>query len=549
MLKVLIADDEVLVRIGLKSAIHWEDYGFQLLEAAGDGQEAIEMILRDKPDILLTDIKMPRVDGIELIRWIRNENLNLPTIVLSCYDDFELVKEAMKLGASDYIRKLSMKPNDLVNVLLQLKDKILEKKALVGEYAASEGRDDVSGENLKNEFFTLLVKDDKEGDIGIIQPNIKVKWDGGYALCIQIDDYAAVTRQYKRTAVLHDSIKSMCEHIIKRTDICGEVFRLENDEYGIVLNSGTEDGKDLADIIKRELSNNVNISVSIGIGPYFKDRQGFVESYRLARNIRLLKFYEGRGARLFIDKKPDIKDKFSFIDVHPGTMLTEALESRNTDAAVKVVKRVFEEITEKGYVHPEISRKIALDLVGIFTMVAGKYNCRMDEFPDNGDVLPFRQITEAEFLPDLTEWFKKFTVLFIEFLDQCRQKNYSKLVLDTMDYIEKHKDTNPSLLEIAKAINTSEAYLSFLFKKETGKNLISHISEFKVSLAKDLLSTGMLVYEVSQRLGFDNSNYFSKVFKKYTGTTPENYKLNFKNKKHETAKYGENGENFDKKDA
>ena len=115
--KVLIVDDETIVRIGIRSMIDWEKNGFEIVGEAGDGEKALEMIRALSPHIVLTDIKMLPMDGLELIQQIRDERLPVRTIVLSCHNEFEYVKQALKLGASDYILKLSMQPHDLLETM------------------------------------------------------------------------------------------------------------------------------------------------------------------------------------------------------------------------------------------------------------------------------------------------------------------------------------------------------------------------------------------------------------------------------------------------
>ena len=110
MYKVLIVDDEILARAGIKALIDWEKYGFSVIGEASNGQIAFEKIKEMKPDIVITDIKMPVMNGIDLIRATKKISQEISFIVLSAYNDFEYVKEAMKEGAKDYILKIQMEP-------------------------------------------------------------------------------------------------------------------------------------------------------------------------------------------------------------------------------------------------------------------------------------------------------------------------------------------------------------------------------------------------------------------------------------------------------
>jgi two-component system response regulator YesN len=126
--RIIIADDEILARVGIKSLIPWREHGYELIGECENGKKAYDMAKELLPDIIVTDIKMPVMNGIELIRALKAENKDIKFIVLSSYDDFEYVKEAMKLGAEDYILKLQMEPEGLLKVLQNVCNKIVQEK-------------------------------------------------------------------------------------------------------------------------------------------------------------------------------------------------------------------------------------------------------------------------------------------------------------------------------------------------------------------------------------------------------------------------------------
>ena len=141
MLKILIVDDEALVRAGIRVLLDWEKYGFEIIGEASDGEEAWQAILSLRPDILLTDIRMPKMDGIELLQKIKRHNLSVFSVILSCFDDFDLVREAMKLGARDYIRKLSVTPEAILNILNEIRPQVLTSKENMSSSATVKTED------------------------------------------------------------------------------------------------------------------------------------------------------------------------------------------------------------------------------------------------------------------------------------------------------------------------------------------------------------------------------------------------------------------------
>ena len=130
MFKVMIVDDEVLVRVGLKTTIDWEAIGFTIVSEAANGEQAYENYLKYRPDVIITDIKMPKQDGIWLVEKIRKEDADARILVLTCYDEFTFVRKALKAGANDYILKSEIEDEELIRLMLSLKEKMdLQVKA------------------------------------------------------------------------------------------------------------------------------------------------------------------------------------------------------------------------------------------------------------------------------------------------------------------------------------------------------------------------------------------------------------------------------------
>ncbi|TCL58340.1 two-component system response regulator YesN [Hydrogenispora ethanolica] len=527
MVKVLIVDDELLVRVGLKSYIDWAKHGFELLEDARDGVEALERIAAEPPDILLTDIKMPRMDGLELIRRIRERNLAIRIIVLSCYEDFETVKEAMKLGAVDYIRKLSIKADEILAVLNAVRDQGLPgEESGRGPRPAAEGTGAAKSRLLqKNEFFRGLLQQERPAPLPDEENAAGIRLDQGWPLCLSLDGYRRIRRQHRNQAAFQQAVIGMSEQVLKSFQLSGAVFQIEEREFGIAVRSAACDREFVA-ALQRQIGANMNISVSIGIGPAYAGAEQFAAAYGLARRIGTAKFYLGPGAALRIpeDLGGDEVREFRLGNPEFIRSLEDALTLRRNTEASRLIAGVFAQARQAGNIHPEAVRRAALDLLGVFSRTAAFFQGDIGELEFDQSRQHHQTLMELEFLDDLAAWFAGFLPVYLDYLRGKAESRHSELVGKAIDYIEAHKDKNLTLAELAAALNVSEAYLSSLFKREVGRNFVGYLTGLKVDLAKEYLRQGRLVYETAELIGFENSNYFAKVFKKYTGMTPDEYR-------------------------
>ena len=187
---------------------------------------------------------------------------------------------------------------------------------------------------------------------------------------------------------------------------------------------------------------------------------------------------------------------------------------------------MFGEIKQVQYLYPDSIRRIALHIFDIYTYTARKFNCG-EEASDEYE-LSQKIIVSAISIQHLEEWFKNYSKEYLTRLNNNLDKRYSQVIKDSILYIRNNVHRDLSLAEVAGKIGVGQTYLSSLFKKETGKNFVFYVTELKINLAKEMLCGDMLIYEIADKLGFENGNYFSKVFKKYSGVTAEQYRMKFR---------------------
>jgi two-component system response regulator YesN len=282
MLKILIVDDEILVRIGIKSSIDWDEQGFQYVGDAADGEKAFELIKRTVPDIVLTDILMPNMNGLELIEKIKQCYPLIKIIVLSSHNDYEYVRNAMKLGVEDYILKTSMKPSELLTILKETAKKIaLSREGLINKYA-----EPVQDDSRKAALIRLLLEEPlNDHRLKQVADSLQLKnRNHHYLLLLKIHHYDADKMDQ---ASEYTFMNLAIGYMNKWMD--GHILRYKENEYMVIMSSGDEDvnktenelfilGEDTIVAVKRFL----NLSISIGFSNSFGHLSGMKTAYEQA---------------------------------------------------------------------------------------------------------------------------------------------------------------------------------------------------------------------------------------------------------------------------
>lgn len=510
MIKVLIADDEPLVRAGIKTVLPWNMYGFDVISEAADGKEAYEKILKLKPDILITDIKMPGMDGITLLKRLKQEKISIQSLVLSCFDEFELVREAMKYGAHDYIRKLSIDPAKLLEVLKEMKEAISDQPEKNASFS-------LNTDDLKYLFIKRLQNQGFEDHEQVKNVLHNIKLD------ISIQDYHLIRFSFEpdtapitdtnRKNMIYNLLNQICERYSGQ-----ELFSL--DEKGYLLISNTKKDLLLCRQIGAAMKQYANQTVYFGISPLLKDETSF--------KARMKQAEEALSACIFYERSEPLPYPlltsvgFPFITDSQAQELYIALSSGNSEKSSELVQR-FLLWLKSGLFYPFQCYSYMEEILNIFIRVARELNFSLYQMTaDENDIL--RRIRQAHTLRTCQKILSDFIMEFSEFVRDKRSGERSE-ILKIKEYVQLHYSENIDLNLVAGLVNVTPSHLSNLFKKETGTNFSSYLIDVRMQAAGKLLkSPDMLIYEVAEKTGYSNGGYFGKAFKKYWGVSPEEYK-------------------------
>ena len=489
-MKALIVEDELLARVGMRSLINWEEMGISLLEDAQDGREALKRIETEQPDIILLDLNIPEISGLELLKIIRGRHLPIKTVVVSCYDDFDTVKEAMKLGAVDYIRKLGLSREELTAALSNL----TELPAHTEKSAAQTG-------------YEIREK---------VQ-NIPEDFQNGCCLSVyMLSKYAEELEDMKIIETL------ACQYYQN----LGRSFMCLGYEGKLLILMKEETNEEEAEELLRQISPFVDNRCYLGITSYRNQDHRSRFFVRIANSIENYGFFGGKSQVIRLDLPIEIKKECPF-DLGPYmARLERGIQKISEEEILAVLEELFDAVSGCRNLSVTLVKRMMIEMLSRFSDKAGQLGGALEDIEVNDSYKHYQKIVHTTSFEELKAWWRAFVRQFTAQFFTRQKRSESDLIENTLEYIEQNLDKTIQLADVARHVGGSEPYLSSFFKKTMNENFIPYVNRQKMRRAKQLFAEGKMVYQVSDILGYENSTYFSKVFKKVEGITPEQYRKN-----------------------
>lgn len=543
-LKLFIVEDEQTIREGILSMIDWERHQIDVCGEAANGREALPLLERHRPDVLLTDIRMPYMDGLQLIEEAQRAGLDFRAIVLSGYNEFSYAKQALKLGVLDYILK-PCRPDDILKIVLEA------KLAIESEQSANfdrNKRDQAWNRNmhlLKNQVLSQWIHypkiplERREGLIAELQMAIvPVMLQVGL---IRFDttrfspNYGEPDWELIRYAALNIVLETLAP--VYRGKI--EAFR-DGDDLLWIANAtlaeasagetGTgadEELKSNLGLLQRNLEIYLNLSVSIAVGTCRESVDDAHISYREALQAMNVRFYRSKGG-IFLYNETARKEG----EQEEGTILDdEAFDRLEREIVMQMRGAAYEQALDKmerwlerfqtapRYGKHEINVRATAFILELQRLAEEK-NATTFEWKQHL-VNWMEQIPQVETLDELSTIMKKIMQSLVEAL--CRQRSLHRTVQLAVDLIREKYNTNLTLDAVARAAYVSNTYLSSLFKQELGINFLDYLHQYRIEKAKELLAQNLKMFAVAKLVGYQEERHFSATFKKWTGLTPSQY--------------------------
>jgi two-component system response regulator YesN len=517
-MNVIVVDDEPIIRVGLRTLVDWEQFGFTLIGEAEDGNEALELIQNHRVDLVITDLLMPRMDGLELMRKLKEQSADLSVIVLSCMDDFNWVKEAMKLGAKDYILKPTMEPEQLMEIVLgarreleQLRDERhrmeswqLEREQtkqaklamkLQGYLQQGRGEQGLEDELFENgqALFSLMIH-------GL--PELGVHSDEWRAF----GSKAALPLGMGRLLLLYQGVATG-----EAVDGCWDEAIIAQAAY---CSNYLEQTPQLADKTDNWF---------IGVGIRMTSLTELTESLEWHKRQWQHRFYSSSTDRIIFQSLhlPAI----SPLPYDGMNDLLRALAQSNIvgfhSQAVELVQR----LRENPYPVEEVM-KFAGEVLKQALVCAGELGMPAEEL-ENKFGLPdslYRCYSIEPLCSYLMEALEGIGSSLSGSASGSLMLPKHPFIRKAVQFIKENYSKSISTSDVAEHVRLSRSYLSDLYSREMGESLSESLTRIRMEEAKRLLrSSERKVYEIAEAVGFPDAKSFTKAFKRIVGCAPTEY--------------------------
>lgn len=542
MLKIFLAEDEVVVRETIKRMIPWEELGFELVGEAADGEMALPLLIRQQPDLLITDIKMPFMDGLTLARLAKKEIPGLKVVILSGYDDFNYAKQAIGIGVEDYLLKPITK-NALIERLSEIRSRYEHEKTQKEYYEKFQREMQAYEKNSSRDFFEALV--------------------GGSMDMMEV---------YKRAEKLGLDIVAEAYNVLIFTMNCDEDFSGQRDEYssweaeslellenffaghssamlfrsnifsyGVLLKGQREtieeNTRACVDEIRKILSRQDGrrewfLAVGQSVErlsqiqkSYHTASRAFSQRYLYDENIL---YYDEMETMEHPGGQAETEDNayLQKVDVNAlnPAILQKFLSNGLQEEAENFVKDYFYAIGQEPMESLVFRNYVILNVrFSVISFIKG-LGCDTNEMEsaDTEEVLA----ESGKNMESAIAYAKKMISQAIEIRDQNSGNKNRSILKTAVDFIDSHyMEEDISLNTVANVANVSANHFSALFSQNMGQTFIEYLTTLRMNKAKELLRcTGMRSSEITGEIGYKDAHYFSYLFKKTQGMTPSDYR-------------------------
>ena len=532
-IKVFLVEDEMVIRNGIVKSINWEKEGYRLVGEASDGELAYPMILKEKPDILLTDIKMPFMDGLELSRLVKQELPDTKILIFSGYDEFEYAKEAIRIGVTEYLLK-PVSSEQLLEVMRRISKQIeqdREEREMLRQY-----QEDMK-ENVERErqnFFSHVIR----GEVSIGEA---VKNGKKYGMDLSAGFYSIILFKIFSTPeenIVSEHIWKICEKIETKVDEISYAYYFQRgiDGWVFLLTAESKEQmeerqKNLCDCLAEIMKNERKVEYFGGIGKPVERIRNLGQSFRDAERIFAERFTRQSNQFLSGFEKMDVykDDEFQIKDLgdvgKSREMIEKFLNNGTKEELEEFMDTYFIRMKEDKLQSTLMRQYIIMDIYIVIMSFCEKIDAVNHDYQQETEKLK-STIQNMNSVSEIRSYITYMLNQAIELRDSISKKRYADIIKAAEKMISEHYMSEEiSLNSVADSVGMSPSYFSSVFSKESGKTFVEFLTETRKEKAKELLMCSALkTSEIGYEVGYKDPHYFSYIFKKTQGCSPKDYR-------------------------
>jgi two-component system response regulator YesN len=530
MFSLLIVEDESWVREQLRTSIPWQQIGISRLFTAINGMEALNILRTEAVDFVLTDIRMPLLTGLELLKAAKQEMSEVEFVMLTGFDDFEYARTAMRYGAYDYLLKPARDEEllHLFSSLIQKRNlmKVEQTNRAIEQITLKQSRD-ILREKFLAEWFGGKLKDPTL--IRQRQQDVGANWDDDsyVVMVVDIDNLYHLTQHFslRDLELLKYAVRNILEEHLQQKQWRYYTFAVDERlavwcEINPAL--GQEKLENVLEKVRHNVKELIKVTVSLGISLAYASLDEVEKAYMEAVHSLKMKLYLGTDQAFFFAENHFQEDSALF-QQQLRERFSHCMSNGNIADTEHLLSSIFQEMQTKK-IPPKQLRHVLTALLNIIWESAS----HLEQSGQQMDYSPESQLQRLEQMDTLEDIYRYVAALFERVLKELaaqRSNKKSKLIIDILRFMEDNYNQDIMLQSVAERFYVNPSYLSRLFKEEVGDIFTKYTMELRMKKAKTLLkNTHLKIYEISQEVGYDDVKYFNKIFKRFIGLTPAGYR-------------------------
>ncbi|WP_254871030.1 response regulator [Bacillus sp. Marseille-Q1617] len=519
MLKVILVDDEIQIRKGLKWKVDWEEEGFVIAGEAANGNEALQVIEEVKPDLVLTDVRMPVMDGMQLVKVLSAKYTDIKVIVLSGYADFEYVRSSLVGGVKDYL----LKPVDPVELTAALRKSSGEIKAERQKMMETDRMNQAHAEEMREQYLLHLVKDEWAG-MNIAKERLsQLQLDmlAGENADVQFITVEIRSSEREQVRELFLPFKMLCRELSYEYE---GITSFYDASYPTMIhflchhNPGENQVPGFVQKLQKSVSAYLNLETVIGLGKMVRGlsqlKTGYISallSWSQSSADATSQLIDGTMSKQTIEFTEDVEWK-----------LSNSLEQGEFTSFKNHLLAAFDKCHRQSVMSYSFAASRVLFMLGA---AARKYDLYSDDMKKKmwNCQLGIWELTSRERVKG--ELLELAGVITEKVTETRHSPNGTAIVENVRQYMDRHYANEISLTSLAEQFHINSAYLSEMFKELVGQNFSDYLVNLRMDKARALLKDEQLkIIEIAHLVGYSNSGYFSTVFKRRFGQKPLDYR-------------------------